>query len=140
MSVRGPLVADENFRSYTITISPDSRNMTTASGYGREEVDSEQLRNTSQAYTQFVHALSRANLMEGTPLSEDANDTRGVCATGYLYEFEVMQGDNTVQKLWTTTCAGSRGSLRANLTQVTRLFQVQIPQYAELVRAVGLNS
>lgn len=138
MSVRGPLVANENFRSYTITVSPDARNMTTTTGYDKKELDNEQLPNTSQAYGQLVYALGRAHLMDGTPLSGDANDTRGVCATGMLYEFEVLQGNNTVQKLWTSTCAGSKGSLKASLSQVTKLFQLQIPDFSILAGKVKL--
>ncbi|QWQ32354.1 hypothetical protein KOY48_00420 [Candidatus Minimicrobia naudis] len=33
LTVRGPIVANENFRSYSITISPESREMTTYEGY-----------------------------------------------------------------------------------------------------------
>lgn len=139
MTVRGPIVANENFHSYTMSISPDSRTMTTYVGYLGQQVATEQLGNNVQAYTQFVGALSRANLMEGTPLSGDANSTDGICATGTLYEFEVLQATNSIQKLWTTTCQGSRGSLAANLQQVSRLFQVQIPRFQELASAINLS-
>lgn len=139
MTVRGPIVADENFNGYSITISPDARNMTVYKGYGKQQVDDDALSNTTQAYTQFVYALNRANLMKGKPLSGDANDTRGICATGYLYEFEVRQGDNTVQDLWTTTCSGSPGSLDANLAQVMSLFRLQIPDYSNLLNKIHLS-
>lgn len=138
MTVRGPIVADENYHTYTITISPSNRIMTTYQGYGSKPVDNEQLDNSTQSYEQFVYALSRANLMEGTPLSGDANNTRGICATGYLYEFEVLQGDNGVQKLWTSTCTGSLGSLKANLGQVGSLFRQQIPDSTKLATKVNL--
>jgi len=139
MSVRGPLVADENFHSYSITVSPDARTMAVYKGYGQQQVDDDKLENNTQAYTQFVYALDRANLMKGTPLKDDANDTRGICATGYLYEFEVLQGDNTIQDLWTTTCTGSPGSLKANLDQVTSLFRLQIPDYSKLLSKIHLS-
>jgi hypothetical protein len=139
MTVRGPIVAQENFHSYMIKVTPDSRNMTTYKGYLSEEVDSDKLDNNVQAYTQFVYALSRANLMEGTPLSGDANDTRGVCANGTVYEFEVLQGDKSVQKLWTSTCKGSQGSLKANLAQVSRLFRLQIPDFSKLAEKINLG-
>lgn len=139
MTVRGPIVAQENFHSYTITIAPSKRNMTTYTGYIGQQVDNEALDNNVQAYTQFVNALSRAKLMDGTPLSGDANSTQGVCATGLLYEFEVLQGDNSVQKLWTATCKGSAGSLDANLGQVTSLFQRQIPDFRKLADKVNLS-
>jgi hypothetical protein len=140
MTIRGPIVADENFHSYTITVSPSSRNMTTYTGYLSQQIENEPLSNNTAAYGQLVYALDKANLMEGTPLSGDANDERGVCATGTIYEFEVLQGDNSVQKLWTSTCAGSPGSLKANLNQVTRLFQLQIPDFSKLLQKINLNS
>lgn len=138
MIARGPIVAEENFHSYSMTITPDSRNMTTYKGYVGQTVNSEQLGNNVQAYTQFVNALSRAKLMEGTPLTGEANDINGICATGYVYEFEVMQGTNSVQKLWTSTCKGSQGSLKASLSQVMSLFRAQIPSYSKLVDQIDL--
>ncbi len=140
MTFRGPIVADEKFHSYTITASPDMRNMTTYVGYLGQQVDSEQLTNNTQAYEQLVYALDRANLMAGTPLSGAANDARGICATGSVSEFEVSQGTNSVQKLWTSSCRGAVGSLKANVSQVTRLFQVQIPDFAKLQSKISLSS
>ena len=139
MTVRGPIVARESFHRYTITVSPSTRNMTTYQGYLDDKVDNDQLQNDTQAYTQFVYALDRANFMTGKPLDKDANDTRGICATGYLYEFEVRQGDNTVQKLWTTTCNGSQGSLKANLNQIVSLFRLQIPDYSKLLSKINFS-
>lgn len=137
MTVRGPIVADENFHSYSVTISPDARNMTTYVGYMAQQVDTQQLTNNIPAYEQFVYALQRANFMEGTPLSGDANDTRGICATGSLYEFEVLQGSNSIQKLWTSTCEGSQGSLKASLSQITNLFRAQIPGFSQLISKIN---
>lgn len=139
MTVRGPIVADENFHSYSITISPDARNMTTYVGYMVQQVDNQQLTNNIPAYEQFVYALERANFMEGTPLSGSANNTRGICATGNLYEFEVLQGSNSIQKLWASTCDGSPGSLKASLSQITNLFRTQIPGFAQLLSKISLS-
>lgn len=138
MTVRGPIVASENFNSYTITVTPSSRTMTTYVGYVGQQINTEQLSNDTQAYTQFVSALSRANLMEGTPLTGDADNTSGICATGNVYQFEVLQGDNTVQNLWTSTCKGSPGSLKASLAQVVSLFRAQIPSYAKLTSQLNI--
>ena len=138
MTVRGPIVASENFNSYTITVTPSSRTMTTYVGYVGQQINTEQLSNDTQAYTQFVSALSRANLMEGTPFTGDADNTSGICATGNVYQFEVLQGDNTVQNLWTSTCKGSPGSLKASLAQVVSLFRAQIPSYAKLTAQLNV--
>lgn len=139
MSVRGPIVANENFNSYTITVSPDARNMTTYVGYTGEQLESAPLSNNMQAYTQFVSALSRANMMEGTPLTGEANNTDGICATGNVYVFEVLQATNVVQSLWTSSCKGSPGSLKASLPQLQNLFRTQIPTFSQLARKVNLS-
>lgn len=139
VSVRGPIVAQENFHSYTISISPDSRTMTTYKGYLGEQLDTSQLDNNAQAYEQFVKALDRANMMEGTQLEGEANDTAGVCATGNLYMFEVLQATNVVRSLWTTTCKGSAGSLKANRQQLQNLFKAQIPDFTKLATKVRLS-
>lgn len=139
MIVRGPIRANENARSYTVTIAPDKRVMTTYKGYVGEQIDNEELDNNVQAYKQFVNALSRAELMEGTPLSGEANSIDGICAAGLVYEFEVRQGSNVIERLWTSTCKGSPGSLDASLSQVSRLFQVQIPNYSSLLSKARFN-
>ncbi len=133
MTVRGPLTADENYRSYQITITPNTRNLTTYKGYLDQATDSIVLTNNIPAYEQFVYALNNANYMKGTELTGANNDIRGLCATGTLYQFEILQSGNTVKKLWTTSCSGSRGSLKATLSVITKLFTAQIPDAKTLV-------
>lgn len=127
MTVRGPLVADESFRSYQIAVDSSSRRLTTYSGYLDQTLESVRLGNNTKAYEEFVFALSRANLMKGEELEGEKNDTRGICATGRVYEFEVLQGNSVIKRLWTSTCKGSKGSLEASVKQVDTLFKEQIP-------------
>lgn len=138
MSVRGPLVANENLRTYTIDVSPTGRSLTTYRGYNGEQLANRQLTNNTTAYEEFVYALNRVGFMNGTPLEGDKDDTRGICATGRLYEFSVMRGTRSVKHLWTSTCSGSHGSLRANREQVQRLFERQIPDSTGLIRDLSL--
>lgn len=138
MTVRGPIVADENFRSYQITVSPTSRSLITYSGYLDQLIDSKQLSNNTEAYTQFVYALNRANMVKGTPLTGDKDDMRGVCATGDVYMFETLDSGNSVKDLWTSTCSGSKGSFKASVPQVQNLFLQQIPDSDQLLKAIDL--
>lgn len=138
MTVRGRIVADENFRSYRITIDPSSRTLSTYSGYIDQVIDSIQLTNNTPAYEQFVHALDRANMMRGTQLSDEQNDTRGVCATGNVFEFEVLSGGETVKKLWTSSCDSSPGSLKAATSQLRSLFIAQIPNGQQALNKINL--
>jgi len=138
MTVRGPIVANEEFHSYTITIRPNYRSITTYVGYNKKPLNHRELNNNKRAYEQFVYALSRLDFMNSMPLRGEVNDTRGICATGMLYEFEVLQNNKSVQKLWTTSCGGSRGSFNSNLTRTRELIQDQIPGIEKILGKVRL--
>ena len=138
MTVRGPIVADENFRSYRIAVSPSSRTATTYGGYLQTTIEMKSFDNNTKAYDEFVHALDRANAMKGTAFEGDKDDTRGICATGTIYEFETVRAGQAVKRLWTSTCSGSKGSLEASTTQLKNLFVGQIPEGDALIRSVRL--
>lgn len=138
MSVRGPIVADEDFRSYQVTITSNKREIQTYKGYLETVIEQKSLGNNTAAYDEFVHALDKANITSGRQLSDERNDIRGICATGRVYEFKVMKAGESKQTLWTSTCGGSTGSLKANATQLTQLFLNQIPDSTELVRDLSI--
>ena len=138
MTVRGPIVADENFRSYRVAVDASGRNLTTYSGYLDQQLNNTQLSNNVKAYEEFVYALNRANLVKGTPLEGDKDDTRGICATGNVYEFEVLQGGMVTKRLWTSTCKGSPGSFKGSVEQVRTLFLNQIPDSKQLLKSIDL--
>ncbi len=138
MTVRGAIVADEQFHSYQITITPSSRDLTTYTGYLDTTVDNVSLGNNVPAYEQFVYSLDKANMAKGSELTGDKNDTRGICATGQVYEFAILQADKSVKTLWTSTCRGSKGSLDASVDQLTQLFVSQIPNATQLINKIGL--
>jgi len=136
MTVRGPIVADEAFRSYQFTITPASRQLVTYSGYLDSEVAKISLDNNVQAYDEFVHALDKANLAKGEAFSGDKNDLRGICATGQVTNFEIIDGEDIVKSLWTSTCNGSKGSLDANVEQLSQLFVNQIPDAQKTIKSI----
>jgi len=140
MSVRGPIVADENFHSYRIVISPTSRQITTYNGYLGTVISQQTLGNNTAAYEEFVNALNLAKMTAGNePKGEDANsDVRGICATGNLSEFSILSNDMAIETLWTSTCDGSKGTLRASAAQLSNLFTAQIPESRTLIRAIDL--
>lgn len=138
MTVRGPIVANEDFRSYKILISPTTRDFKAYTGY-LDTINSQQtLSNNTAAYDQFVHALDKANLVTGKPFEGDKNDVRGICATGKVYEFSLHFEDKTEETLWTSTCSGSPGSLKASVTQLSRLFLNQIPDGSNIEATLKL--
>ena len=138
MSVRGPIVADEAFQSYAISVSASSRTVTTYSGYLDTVKKKKSLDNNTKAYEQFVYALDKANYMKGVvPADDDKNDLRGICATGYVYEYSVLSGGTVVKRLWASTCKGSPGSLDASTQQLNNLYFDQIPGSEDIVPFTG---
>ena len=77
-------------------------------------------------------------MVKGIELEGDRNDIRGVCATGRVSEFSVLDESVFVKKLWTSTCKGSVGSLKASSTQLTQLFVSQIPDADKLIKKIKL--
>lgn len=127
-TVRGPIVANEKFKSYQITIGPSERVFTTYSGYLEEVIDTKKYDNNKQAYEQFVYALDNANI--GKTRNATDTDYRGICATeGLLYTFETMSSGTVDQTIWSSTCKDSPGTMVADPLKVQALFTNQIPDF-----------
>ncbi len=127
-TVRGPIVANENFTSYQITVGPDERTYIVYSGYLDREVSTRSYSNNTQAYDEFVHALDKANIDKTRNVKDE--DIRGVCATdGLAYTFETLRNNESTHMLWSSTCPASKGTLGANVAQIHALFANQIPDF-----------
>lgn len=133
MRLRGNIVGDEDFRTYTVQVSPGNRQFTRYQGYLEKPLVDKTYSNNVEAYDQFVNALAAANFATGTSLTGADNDTRGLCATGVLYEFEIRSGNNVEKQFWTTTCKGSKGSLKANADQLRALFLKQVSEAEQYI-------
>lgn len=139
LTVRGPIVAEEKFRSYEVTVSPDSRSMTTYEGYLDKQLTHKKLSNNYRAYEEFVYALDKRKMMDGKQLNDQQNDLRGICASGKVYMFETLLDGEEVKTLWTSDCGGSKGSAQANVQEVLEMFLKQIPDGSKMASQVGLN-
>ncbi|MDO4872207.1 MAG: hypothetical protein Q4A27_02130 [bacterium] len=140
MTVRGPIVANEDARSYTVEVSPSARSLKTYKGYSENIIDEVKYDNSNIAYDEFVNALNKANMMLGAELKGEADNMRGVCATGHVYDFAILKNNEVEKHLWTSTCAGSKGSLQANTKQLQNLFISQIPDNEKIVNDLGLKN
>lgn len=139
LTVRGPIVANENFRSYSVIVSPSSRQITTYEGYLDKEISQKKLDNNVKAYTELVYALDKRKMMDGTQLTEQQNDLRGICASGKVYKFETLIDNSVVKSLWTSDCSGSKGSAQANVNEILDMFLKQIPEGKKMVAGIGLG-
>jgi hypothetical protein len=137
MTVRGPLVADEEFRSYTISVSQKERTMNVYKGYKNDLSKNTKLYNNGESFTQFVYALERVG-MTGQ-IDGVSGETRGICATGELITFNVYNKDELKKTLWASTCDGSKGNMAGDVGKLQRLFSRQIPEYSNLLKKTGLQ-
>jgi len=134
-TVRGPIVSNEKFRSYQITISPSERTYVTYSGYLDTVIDTKTYDNNSQAYEQFVYALDKTGISKTRKVPD--TDLRGVCATqGLAYKFETLTGDDADHNVWSSTCKDSPGTMTASALQVQALFVNQIPDFKPLFNKI----
>lgn len=138
LTVRGPIVADEKFRSYQVTIGPDSRKMTTYEGYLAEPIETKEFDNNIKAYEELVYALDKRRMMDGRPLTDEQNDLRGICASKQVYQFETLVNGEPVRTLWTSDCEGSKGSALANVSEIINMLLNQIPDGRKMASGVGL--
>lgn len=138
LTVRGPIVADESFRSYQIVVGPTSRTMTTFEGYLEKPIETKKLENNKKGYEEFVFALDKRKMMDGRQLSNEQNDLRGVCASGKIYEFETLMNGQPIKKLWTSDCDGAKGSALAKVEEIVDMFLNQIPDGRKTASKIGL--
>lgn len=138
VTVRGPIVAQEKFRSYRVMASPQARSMVTYEGYMDKQLDAKQLDNNPKAYEELVYALEKRKMMEGRQLSDAQNDLRGICATGKVYIFETLYNGQPVKTLWTSDCSGSKGSAVASTEEIIDMMLKQIPDGSKMASSVGL--
>lgn len=126
---RGPIIADEEFKSYQIVITPTTRTYTTYNGYLDRVVSTKVYQNNDKAYEELVYALDKSYVYKLRD-TQGNDDIRGVCATnGRLYVFETTNIDAATHTLWTSTCKGSLGNMGANLAQIKALFVNQVPDF-----------
>lgn len=139
MTARGPIVAEEEHRSYQITVGPRERKFVSYRGYLERPLETVELDNNSRAYEEFVYALDRLGYMNGSEGEGEATDLRGRCASGTLYEFEVINAGGVVKRLWDSTCRKEEGTMEANRKEVTDAFRSQIPNIRDLTRGLKIR-
>lgn len=138
MTVRGPIIADEEFNSYQIEVGAAGRRLTTYKGYGEQIIDTEQLANSMRGYEEFVYALDRVGFTSERKLEETLDDVRGICASGRLYTFEILQAQSVIKQLWVASCRDARGSFGGNAPEARDLFLKQIPDSTTRLRGLNL--
>lgn len=134
--VNGPVVANEDHRSYVISVTNSTVNIKLYERYGAKVIDQKSYPNTQDAYDAFIAALAQENVLavKGSDSEDFAYNEEGVCARGKRYILEI---DRSIRR-WTTSCSSKDGNADFSMSRVRSLFQKQVPDYREVISGSGL--
>ncbi|SRR6266540_2280423 len=138
LSVSGPIVGDQQFQSYQITVGRDQTTIETRKGYQGTTIDQRSYSNNQESYYNFLRALDFAGFTKGDTKSAN-KDERGTCSDGDRFVMQIQNGSSDVQRFWSATCRG-QGNFKGSTDQVRRLFSNQIPviDFAKLINTLDL--
>lgn len=131
MSVRGPVVAKEKHYDVDLTIGQSSRNLVIYKDYDRKDVTKRiDLDNSPKAFSDLSLALNNNGFM--TESKEEVEKNNGLCSSGQLITFKVVDGDKS-QELWTTSCSANLGNFGGKGSIVVDLLLKQIPGASQAI-------
>jgi hypothetical protein len=136
LTVEGRVNIDQEHRVARITVGRSENKIEIIHGYEGNVVDSRTYNSNETAYATFLRALDLRGYTRGDDDPALA-DSRGVCAGGRTYTFEIVTGSATVQRFWSSSCGS--GTFKGNDAQIRGLFHAQIPDYTRLTGGMGLS-
>lgn len=131
MTTIGPITDAASHTESQIIITNQSAVAEISQGYDGNVINSSNFPLTTNGFSEFLSALDKAGFTKGDT-AEDLKDDKGYCPTGLRYIFEAHEGSDTIQRFWATSCKGPK-SYKGNLGMTLELFQVQIPNYSDLI-------
>ncbi len=137
LEMDGKIVAEETHRSVRITVSQDSRTLEIIQGYNGNVIKTEKYPNTRASYSVFLEALDLAGFAKSKESTIKLKD--GVCPLGNRYSYKVLEGTDTKQDLWSSSCSSKTGTFFGDSGLVRTLFKNQIPEYNKAVQGVGIS-
>lgn len=131
-----PINADQNHHQVETTVGRDQTTLNVEQGYQGTVIRSQSYANNPASYANFLQALQLSGYTKGDP-SPALRDERGECALGHRYIFEILDGSNIIQRLWSTSC-GNIGSFKGDSSTVRQLYERQVPDFSKLT--AGLDN
>lgn len=134
--VEGPVVANEDQRSYTIIVSENVVTMKTYKSYDKTLLEEKSYKNTPDSFDSFLSALVNYNVtsLKKNTSTEFTFEDQGVCARGKKHFVEL---DTSVMR-WSTSCSNKEGNAGFSMTPVSNLFKKQVPDFNDLTRGLGI--
>lgn len=134
MIIDGPINSNQNHTAVRITVGKSDVTYQQIQGYQGTVVNTQNFANNENAYSNLLYALGHAGFTKGDNSKLLANE-KGYCPLGKRYIFELLDGNNTIQRYWTTSCGTSQPrTYNGNAGLTISLFQYQIPNYFTLTQ------
>lgn len=131
----GKINARENHRVFQVTVGRSKRTVTIFEGYEGRVLKRETYLNDEDAYRAFLAALHNSGYTQAQDAVRNV-EPLGVCPTGQRYGYDIIDGSDTRQSLWSTSCGNTKGTFAGRGSTVRRLFEAQVPDYNAFVRGV----
>ena len=136
-TVDGPVVANQEHRSYTIEVNENIVTMRAYRTYDNIIISQKSYQNNRKSDDTFLIALERLSATarkKGTTEVDDYAE-KGVCATGRRF---IIEFDEDVRR-WATTCTIEHGTAGGPLrTSIFNLFKKQVPDFEQIRRDAKL--
>lgn len=134
LSIDGPINADQNHQAVRITVGQDDTTYQQIQGYEGTVVNQQSFANNQSAFSNFLYAIGHAGFLRGDDSKALANE-KGFCPLGQRYVFELINGGDTLQRYWGTSCGSNAPkTYRGNQNLTITLFQNQVPGYQDLTQ------
>lgn len=134
----GQINAREDHRVLQITVGQNERTAVIFDGYQGNVLKSQTLLNDQDAYRAFLAALQNSGYTRSQIASRNV-EPLGACPIGIRYNYDIVNGTDTKQSLWSTSCSKTRGTFAGSASQVRTLFQKQIPEYSKFIKDVDFQ-
>lgn len=131
-TLEGEINARENHRSVQIIVGQSTRTITVFEGYQGKVLKSETYLNDSDAYRAFLAGLENSGYTKSRVATRNV-DPLAACPTGKRYRYDIINGSDVKQSLWSASCNGTRGTFNGNTSNVQNLFEAQVPDYDAFV-------
>lgn len=136
-TIDGTINSEQRHNRVRITVGKDQVLFEQIQGYEGRLIQAKTYPTNVQAYSTFLRALDLAGYTSVRPDVDD--DERGYCPAGQRQIYEIIDGGETIQRLWSTSCSVEQGSFSGNRSTVRTLFQRQVPDYTSLMKGVRLS-
>jgi len=134
-TIDGQVNQNEIHSRVRVTVGKDQVMFEQIQGYEGKLVQTKTYPSNPQAYAAFLRSLGLAGYTKGDASVD--KDERGYCPLGRRYLYEIVDGGNQIQRLWSTSCNATEGSYKGGRASVIRtLYQRQVPDWGTLTSKI----